>query len=53
MLGGMLQLRAIDNGVGFDATRPPRALQQRALAIGARLAIESRPGRTVVELRFA
>lgn len=50
---GALQLRAIDNGVGFDATRAPRALQQRALAIGARLAIESRPGRTVVELQFA
>ena len=52
MQGNVLQLRAIDNGVGFDATRPPRALQQRALAIGARLAIESRPGRTVVELQF-
>ena len=53
VLGGRVRLRALDNGVGFDATRPPRALEQRALAIGARLAIESRPGRTVVELQFA
>lgn len=52
MHGAMLQLRAIDNGSGFDASRPPRALQQRAQAIGARLAIDSRPGRTVVQLQF-
>lgn len=52
MRGGVLQLRAIDNGVGFDASHVPRALQQRALAIGARLVIESRPGRTVVELQL-
>lgn len=49
---GALQLRAIDNGRGFDATRTPRALQQRALAIGAELRLESRPGRTVVQLQF-
>ena len=50
MQGQRLDLRAIDNGVGFDTARPPRSLQQRALAIGARLSLASRPGRTVVDL---
>ena len=52
MHDGVQRLRAIDNGCGFDATRAPRALQQRAHAIGARLTLESRPGRTVVQLQF-
>jgi signal transduction histidine kinase len=45
-------LRVIDNGKGFDAAHVPRALAERAGAIGARLAVESRPGRTVVQLVF-
>jgi len=40
----------IDNGRGFDASNAPRALRHRAEAIGGRLALESRPGRTVVRL---
>ncbi len=52
MRGGTLLLRVIDNGKGFDATRAPRALAERAGAIGAGLAVESRPGRTVVQLSF-
>ncbi|SFO92920.1 hypothetical protein SAMN05216567_103365 [Variovorax sp. OK605] len=47
-----VQLRVIDNGRGFDAACVPRALAERAGAIGARLAVESRPGRTVVQLSF-
>ncbi|MNU40644.1 Sensor histidine kinase LiaS [compost metagenome] len=49
---GAVRLRVIDNGVGFDAAEVPEALSKRAAAIGARLAIESRPGRTVVQLVF-
>ncbi|WP_213952961.1 histidine kinase [Variovorax sp. dw_954] len=49
---GVLRLRAVDNGRGFDASQPPRALRQRAQAIGAHLALESQPGRTVVQLAF-
>ncbi|MDP9877183.1 signal transduction histidine kinase [Variovorax boronicumulans] len=49
---GAVRLRVIDNGVGFDAVEVPEALSKRAAAIGARLAIESRPGRTVVQLVF-
>lgn len=52
MRGSTVQLRVIDNGKGFDAARAPRALAERAGAIGARLAVESRPGRTVVQLAF-
>lgn len=52
MQGGTLLLRVIDNGKGFDAALAPRALSERAGAIGARLAVESRPGRTVVQLTF-
>jgi signal transduction histidine kinase len=52
MHGTTVQLRVIDDGRGFDATRVPRALWERAGAIGARLAVESRPGRTVVQLGF-
>ncbi|MET0541616.1 MAG: histidine kinase [Variovorax sp.] len=49
---GKVRVGAIDNGRGFDASRVPRALQQRASAIGARLSVDSRPGRTEVRLQF-
>ncbi|MEJ8854622.1 histidine kinase [Variovorax robiniae] len=49
---GVLRLRAVDNGRGFDASQLPRALRQRAQAIGVQLALESQPGRTVVQLAF-
>lgn len=52
MQGATVQLRVIDNGQGFDATQVPRALAERAATLGARLALESRPGRTVVQLGF-
>lgn len=52
MHGRTLVLRVIDNGRGFDAAHPPRALAERAGAIGAALALESRPGCTVVQLVF-
>ena len=50
MRGAVLHLALVDNGRGYDASRPPRALAERARALGARLAVESRPGRTVVRL---
>ncbi|RZI92785.1 MAG: histidine kinase, partial [Variovorax sp.] len=51
--GSVLRVSVIDNGVGFDAGRvAPRALNERARAAGARLAVESRPGRTVVRIEF-
>jgi signal transduction histidine kinase len=53
MQGTTVQLRVIDNGKGFDAVKHrPRALAERSGAIGARLTVESRPGRTVVQLEF-
>jgi len=53
MQGKTVQLRVIDNGKGFDAVKHlPRSLAERSGAIGARLAVESRPGRTVVQLEF-
>ncbi|SFP84317.1 MULTISPECIES: histidine kinase [unclassified Variovorax] len=52
MEGTAVALRVIDDGRGFDASQPPRSLAERAGAIGARLALESRPGRTVVQLVF-
>jgi signal transduction histidine kinase len=52
MVAETVQLRVIDNGRGFDASQVPRALTERAGAVGARLAVESRPGRTVVQLGF-
>jgi signal transduction histidine kinase len=51
--GAAVRLRVIDDGVGFDAERVPRALAARATALGAALVVESRPGRTVVQLDFA
>lgn len=51
-----VRLRIVDNGRGFDATRPWRkglqALQERANAIGAVLSLQSAPGRTVVEIHL-
>ncbi|MET3914479.1 signal transduction histidine kinase [Variovorax sp. OAS795] len=49
---GAVHLRVIDDGQGFDASRVPRALLERAAAVGVQLALESRPGRTVVQLGF-
>jgi signal transduction histidine kinase len=47
-------LRIVDNGRGFDVSAPPRkglaSLRERAAAIGARLRLDSAPGRTVVEI---
>jgi signal transduction histidine kinase len=57
MDGAGVCLRIIDNGLGFDATSPPRkgllAMRERASAIGAQVLISSAPGRTVVEIRIA
>jgi len=48
------QLKIIDDGRGFDVTRPLRkglaSMQERAAAIGARLSLQSEPGRTVVDI---
>jgi signal transduction histidine kinase len=53
-LPGGAQLRVVDNGRGFDVARGQRrglgSLQERAVAIGARLDIASGPGGTVVEI---
>ena len=49
---GAVHLRVIDDGQGFDASRVPRALLERAATVGVQLALESRPGRTVVQLGF-
>jgi signal transduction histidine kinase len=57
MAGSGVCLRVVDNGRGFDASAPPRkgllAMRERAVAIGVAIAIESRPGRTAVEIRIA
>ncbi|MEO8022731.1 ATP-binding protein, partial [Polaromonas sp.] len=57
MAGSGVCLRVVDNGRGFDAAAPPRkgllAMRERATAIGVSIAIESRPGRTAVEIRIA
>jgi len=49
-------VRISDNGVGFEVRGAGRrglaTMGERARAIGARLAISSQPGATVVELRF-
>jgi signal transduction histidine kinase len=49
-------LRIIDDGCGFDVGRPLRkglrSMHERAAAIGARLLLESRPGRTVVDIEL-
>jgi signal transduction histidine kinase len=56
--GGRLRVRVEDNGPGFDASALPEGhglelLRQRlsmTFKDGARLGIDSRPGRTVVAL---
>ncbi|MCJ0761995.1 sensor histidine kinase [Variovorax terrae] len=54
--GAQVHLRLIDNGRGFDTTRPPRkgllSLRERAQAIGAALVIRSAGGGTEVEIRL-
>ena len=56
MAGTGVCLRIVDNGRGFDATLPPRkgllSMRERAAAIGVAVVIDSRPGRTVVEIRI-
>lgn len=51
---GGVGLRIIDNGRGFDVQAPLRkgllSLRDRAAAIGARLSLQSAPGRTVVDI---
>jgi len=45
--------RTFNVDVNFDAAKHmPRSLAERSGAIGARLTVESRPGRTVVQLEF-
>jgi signal transduction histidine kinase len=48
------RLRIIDDGIGFDRTALSRnglrSMQDRANAIGAKLTVDSRPGRTIVEI---
>jgi hypothetical protein len=50
-------LRIIDDGCGFDVGQPLRkglrSMHDRAAAIGARLSLESRPGRTVVGIALS
>lgn len=53
MAGAAVRIRVVDDGVGFDAARVPRALAQRAEAIGAAITVQSRPGHTVVQVDFA
>lgn len=52
--GRGVQIQIIDNGLGFDVSRPRgnglRSMQERALAIGVALRLHSAPGRTVVEI---
>jgi signal transduction histidine kinase len=52
--GNGAQLRIIDDGRGFDVGRPLRrglaSMHERAAAIGAKLALQSRPGQTVVDI---
>ncbi|MCM2251823.1 MAG: histidine kinase [Ramlibacter sp.] len=56
-LGGGALLRIVDDGCGFDVGQPLRkglrTMQERAAAIGARLSLESHPGRTVVGIVLA
>jgi signal transduction histidine kinase len=52
MASAGLRIRVIDDGVGFDAARVPRALALRADAIGAAIDVQSRPGHTVVQVDF-
>lgn len=53
-VGGGAQLQLTDNGRGFDVNHVKRrglsSLRERAAAIGARLLIESAPGKTVAQI---
>jgi signal transduction histidine kinase len=55
--GNGARLRIIDDGRGFDVGRPLRrglaSMHERAAAIGAGLSLESRPGRTVVDITLS
>lgn len=53
MLGTAVRLCVIDDGRGYDVARAPRSLHERAKAMGVQLVLESRPGRTVVQLDMA
>ena len=53
MLGKTVRLSVIDDGRGYDVSRAPRSLHERAQAMGVRLVLESRPGRTLVQLDMA
>jgi signal transduction histidine kinase len=52
--GNGARLRIIDDGRGFDVGRPLRrglaSMHERAAVIGAKLSLQSRPGRTVVDI---
>ena len=52
--GNGVRLRIIDDGRGFDVSRPMRSglasMHERAAAIGAQLSLQSRPGQTVVDI---
>ncbi len=56
MAGTGVCLRIVDNGRGFDAASPPRkgllSMRERESAIGVAVSIDSRPGRTTVEIRI-
>ena len=49
-----VRISLTDNGVGFDTQQAPRkgllSMRERAQAIGAQLAFDSQPGRTVVAI---
>jgi signal transduction histidine kinase len=55
--GAGTRLKIIDDGRGFDVGRPLRkglaSMHERALAIGAKLSLQSEPGRTVVDILLA
>ena len=56
-IDGGSRIRLTDNGIGFDVTQPPRkglqSMQERALAIGAELTLQSTPGQSVVTVWIA
>ncbi len=53
-IAGRARLKIVDDGCGFDAGQPLRkgllSMHERAAAIGARLSLDSEPGRTVIEI---
>jgi signal transduction histidine kinase len=54
---GLVYVRLIDDGCGFDPVRTQRnglaTMRERAVSIGAQLCISSEPGNTVVEIQLA